>query len=335
MSEGAPPGSSPDPVERDDQLLDAISRGDPPPVDHPADDPLAALLIRWHADVVARSHQLESRLEASGTTAPVRAIPPSHSTVDAAPGEPAQARSGGAGHTPAVAAVKPAVGRRHRRPKVLAGATLALVTVVGTVWLGAARAEPGELLWPVTRLVHADRAEALRTEREIGRLLDQARQELADGQHAHARYHLERATALLNGIGDDETLTRLRDDINELRHLLPPPDPTNPPAPGTSVGASVPAPSDTASATSAVPQPAATVPPSSPRPPIQSTPTPPTAESRPTNLPGRTPPAQPSAPAVNPQPQAPPATASTTGADAPRPTRTSVPSRRSPDPTPR
>ncbi|MEH0824183.1 anti-sigma-D factor RsdA, partial [Micromonospora sp. CPCC 205714] len=77
------PTTPPDPVERDDRLLDAISRGERPG-DHAADDLLAALLTRWHADVLARSQHLEStlRLPPVGPAAQDTPAPPA--TVDPA-----------------------------------------------------------------------------------------------------------------------------------------------------------------------------------------------------------------------------------------------------------
>ncbi|HEY0698061.1 MAG TPA: anti-sigma-D factor RsdA, partial [Micromonospora sp.] len=55
MTDDAPAPWPADPVLRDDRLLDALSRGDPPPADHPTDDPLVGLLADWHTNVVARA----------------------------------------------------------------------------------------------------------------------------------------------------------------------------------------------------------------------------------------------------------------------------------------
>ncbi|PZG00766.1 anti-sigma-D factor RsdA [Micromonospora deserti] len=292
MTGGVPAGPPPDPVQRDDRLLDAIGRGGSPPADHPADDPLTELLTGWHAEVMARSQQLESRVEA-GSAGP--SATPARCTVDAAVRRRAPARPDPVGRIPAVAA-RPAPGWRRRR--ALTGATLALVTVAGAVWLGAARAEPGGLFWPVTELVYADRAESLRTEREVGRMLDQARQDLAAGRHADARHRLERAGALLGSVGDDETVTRLRGDVDELRRLLPPPAPAGPSVSGAEAGSDVPGPSVPDPAGSAAQEPTATGP-ASPRTPPRSTPA---ARSPATDPPARTSPTRPSVPAADQHP---------------------------------
>ena len=293
-------------------MLDAISRGEPPPVDHPAGDPVIALLGDWHAEVMARSKQLEAttpELAATGRTAAsapaIRAAQPMAGT---APHQVAPVRLDRLGRPRPVSLGAPASGQRRRgRRSAFAGASLALVTLVGGLWLGAARAEPGGLFWPVTKLVYAERAESLVTEREIGRMLDEARQDLADGRHSDARHHLERAAALLGAIGEDATVTRLRRDIEELRQLLPPPTtPADPSAPGADIEAdAVPVPSVTDPATPIIQEPLLTAP-VPPETLSEPTPTAPGRTTRPTK-----PTARPTAPAANSKRHLPPTPAPT------------------------
>jgi hypothetical protein len=206
-----------DPVLRDDRLLDAIARGEPPPADHPTDDPLLALLAGWQAGVVARARQLDSLAE------PVPDEGPATGRADApqAPPPPAPRRLRRVRSTTRAVAAGARGGRRRRRT-AFAGAALTLVTVAGGLWVGAARAEPGDLFWPVTELVYANRAESLTAEREVGRVLDQARQDIVAGRYADARHHLEQAVTLLGTVGDDDRVTRLRADVDALGRLLPP-----------------------------------------------------------------------------------------------------------------
>ncbi|MGI5519918.1 anti-sigma-D factor RsdA [Micromonospora sp. CA-259024] len=106
--------TTPDPVERDDRLLDAISRGEPLG-DHPADDPLAALLTGWHANVLARSQDLESTLGLA-PVGPADQDPPAPlPTAPAAPGHGA-ARPARSERTPGLAALtqKPRWRPRHK-----------------------------------------------------------------------------------------------------------------------------------------------------------------------------------------------------------------------------
>ncbi|WP_200210600.1 anti-sigma-D factor RsdA [Micromonospora coerulea] len=251
MTPEAPPPAD-DPVRRDDELLDAIRRGAPPP----ADDPVAALLAGWHNEVETHA----ARLDAAGSPARTgpdgqwtvrHAVPavtgptaarPRHDAAGAKarhepnPDGPDAGTTGGGpdpadGASPGPATARPGRPARRERsradrpprrhPRVLAGAAVALLTVTGGIWLGSARAEPDGLLWPVTEVVWTERAELLRTEREIGRMLEQARRDLTAGRYAEARTHLERAAALLAGLDDDAQLSRLRVDLDDLRRRLP------------------------------------------------------------------------------------------------------------------
>ncbi|MFC0505563.1 anti-sigma-D factor RsdA [Micromonospora costi] len=334
MTGELPPPQPDDPVLRDDRLLDALGRGGPPPADHPVDDPLAPLLGGWQSDVETRARQIEAAIcrpesaaavpagtspsadaapadgpphppgaAPAGTTAPADTAAPAGTTAPAATRaarRPA-AQVGAARRGPGTAGGGSATGRRRRR--VVAGAAVALAGVAGGLWLGAAHAEPGGALWPVTRLVHADRAESLQTRWEIGRMLDQARRDLAEGRHDAARDQLERAAALLSRVGDDATAARLRDEIEVLRGQLQPttplgtvvPTPTVLPpeeAADQGIAATVPDPTPTlaGSATSG------TEPPGRPSAPADRTPGPadptpgePASASHPSTLTGRTP----------------------------------------------
>ena len=219
MTSDGPTPPPHDPVLRDDQLLDALRRGEQPP----EDDPVAGLLAGWHADVETRAALLDA-----ATAGPGRGPEEQPAGADPAPA-PRRGSTGGRRRSavPATAGTardpeRPRAGRTTRRPaRVLAGAALSLVTVAGGLWLGAARAEPGGLLWPVTELVWTERAETLVTEQEIGRSLEQARDDLAAGRYADARARLERAVALLARLRDSEHVARLRADIDGLRHRLP------------------------------------------------------------------------------------------------------------------
>ncbi|MER7889882.1 anti-sigma-D factor RsdA [Micromonospora sp. NPDC094482] len=281
MTTELPPPQPQDPVLRDDQLLDAISRGEPVPSEHPVDDPIAALLHRWHSEVEAQARQLDAVGDRVPGPAPTAGPPPAQVPAEGAGARrPVPTRPGRAGRPPAARPVG-APGRRRR--VTAAGVALALVGVAGGLWLGAVRAEPGGLLWPVTRLVYADRAESLATEREIGRAIEQARRDLTDGRHAEAREHLERAAALLGTIGDGDAAARLRSELDDLRRHLPPVVPADPTQPGPRAVTDVPA--------SSVPQPPTSTgqDTGAADPAPASTPAQPESEDRPANPSGRTP----------------------------------------------
>ncbi|MFG2166157.1 hypothetical protein [Micromonospora chersina] len=268
MSATDPAPRPEDPVRRDDELLDALRHGA-----LPADDPVAALLGGWQAQVEARAVELESRPWPAldrppaddqpapadpAELAPVRAVPPAgkHGRPVDRPDAPEPGEPAGTG---------PGRGRsdgRRRRARVLSGAALTLVTLAGGLGLGSARAEPGGLLWPVTELVWTERADALVAEREIDRMLDQARRDLGAGRYAEARADLERAAALLGRLGDGPGATRVREDLADLWQRLPAagvtpvPSPAPPGAPGTT-----PAPPEAPGTTPAPPGASDTMPP--------------------------------------------------------------------------
>ncbi|WP_433124074.1 anti-sigma-D factor RsdA [Micromonospora sp. CA-240977] len=297
MTAAEPVPTPPDPVEQADQLLDAIGRGERPPAGHPHDDAVIALLADWHADVVGRSEEFEAAGEPAAPAAVPRAAQPDVATVAHRPA-PSRPPWTGRRRRPFTDAPAGVARRRGRRP-AYAAAALALVTVVGGLWFGALRAEPGGLLWPVTELVYAERAQSVVAEREVGRMLEQARQDLADGRHDEARRQLERAEGLLSAMGADTTAVRLRREVEELRLLLPPAPAAEPSSPAGDIatGATpVPSVTEPAASTSqgslaAVPKPTRT--------PAGSRSTTPATRTHPTGPPADVPAARPSAPAAS------------------------------------
>ncbi|MEU7924546.1 anti-sigma-D factor RsdA [Micromonospora sp. NPDC049107] len=294
MTASEPVPTPPDPIVQADQLLEAISRGERPPPGHPDDDAVIALLADWHADVVRRSEEFEATAEPAAPAAAPRAAQPDVVTVAH---RPASSRPPWTGRRRRSRTGAPTgVARRRGRRPTYAAAALALVTVVGGLWFGAGRAEPGGLLWPVTELVYAERAQSMVAEREVGRMLEQARQDLADGRHDDARRQLERAEGLLSTMGADTTAVRLRREVEELRLLLPPAPAAEPSSPAGDIATSAtPVPSRTGPATSTSQgSPAAVAKPS--RNPAGSRSTTPATTRHPTGPPAGVPAARPSAP---------------------------------------
>ncbi|MCW3839052.1 hypothetical protein ONA70_02945 [Micromonospora yasonensis] len=217
-----------DPVLRDDALLDALRRGAPPP----PEDPVAALLAGWHTAIETRAARVEAAAARPAPPEPRPAAATGRPDVDDGTD---RTDHGSTGPAAGLRRARPGAGRTaRRRARMLSGAALTVVAMTGGVWLGAARAEPDGLLWPVTELVWTERAESLVTEREIDQLLEQARRDLGAGRYAEARADLERAATLLAHLSDDRRAGRLRTDLDDLRGRLPaaagPASPT-PPAP--------------------------------------------------------------------------------------------------------
>ncbi|MFC0534155.1 hypothetical protein [Phytohabitans kaempferiae] len=232
-------------IAADDELLDALGRGETPDGDLTTE-----LLAAWRADL------------ADEAPSPVATDPPPPVATG-----PAAA----AGEPPApsvrVAAGDPA--RKRRLVQALLGAAAAAVVAVGFA-VSTHQAQPGSPLWPVSKVVYPQRAEALAAEKAIA----DARTAAAAGRVADARALLATASAHIARIDDPATAKRLRADVDALMGILTaaapqPPTTTAPPAPPPST-APAPGTGPSAPSTSKSPPPpsgGAPAPESSPSPP--------------------------------------------------------------------
>ncbi|NUT37565.1 MAG: hypothetical protein HOV79_31360, partial [Hamadaea sp.] len=140
----------PDQLARDDALLDALGAGEP----GPADDDLAVMFSAWQTAV---STDLPD--------APVSVAP-----------------------APAPAPAP----RRRARPlaKLVAALAGAVVVLGGSLTAAAGGAGPGSPLWPITKIVYADRADSRAAERTAQRLVDEATTAFAHHDYAVAAARL-------------------------------------------------------------------------------------------------------------------------------------------------
>ncbi|GAA4149440.1 hypothetical protein GCM10022251_14220 [Phytohabitans flavus] len=193
-------------IAADDRLLDALGRGDPFDGD-PATDPAATMLATWRADLDGD---------------PVDALP-DDAFLAALDDEPAPLRAGDPG-------------RKRRLVQAVLGAAAAAVVAVGLA-VSAHQAQPGSVLWPVSKVVYPQRAEVKAAEQAIA----DARAALAAGRTADAQALLATAQAHIAHIGDGATAARLLAEVDALLRALsaatvpaPPPTPATPaPAPTT------------------------------------------------------------------------------------------------------
>ncbi|BCB88203.1 anti-sigma-D factor RsdA [Phytohabitans suffuscus] len=190
-------------IAADDRLLDALGRGEPPDAD-PSTDPAAAMLAAWRAD-------LDDGIPADG------GVPVDGATWDDDPED---------GPLPAG---DPR--RRRRLVQAILGAAAAAVVAVGFA-VTAHQAQPGSVLWPVSKVVYPQRAEVKAAEKAVA----DARTAVAEGRTADARALLATAQAHIARIGDAATAARLQAEVDALLHALSaaaplPPAPTSAPAP--------------------------------------------------------------------------------------------------------
>ncbi|GIG61559.1 hypothetical protein Lfu02_59310 [Longispora fulva] len=105
---------------------------------------------------------------------------------------------------------------RRRRLLVAVAAGLVLVAGAGGVAAAAGDARPGSVLWPVTRLAYADRAESALAEQAAERSLTTAGQDLAAGRADQAQVHLAEAERQLGKVDSTEAARRLRERLAVL-----------------------------------------------------------------------------------------------------------------------
>ncbi|MGY0234718.1 anti-sigma-D factor RsdA [Longispora urticae] len=234
---------------RTDALLDALGRGGPVP----AGDPLVDALAAWRADVTADEDPSLRAGGSFGLTAnssldPDAAIRLDDSVRDGAarldlvavesgdrartggsvesgdlgrsggagrpagPGKPAG--PGGIGGSPGVAVVR---GGRSRRRLVLAAAAVVVLAAGGSGVAAAGNARPGSPLWPVTRVVYADRAASTLAETRAEESLNLATQALETGRPEDAQKYLAEAERWLDKVTSDQAGRRLRQRTEDLR----------------------------------------------------------------------------------------------------------------------
>lgn len=175
----------------DDQLLDALARASEPP---DGADALVAGLAAWRGELA--SQPLPAALDLATV------LPPG-----------------------------PAVDRsRSRWRRLVAGAGAALVVAGGggaVTVAAAAGAGPDSPLWPITQLVHPDRAEArlaqlaIEQVEQVEAVVAEARQAVVEGRYADAGRLLGEAEQLAAELPADGEQRRLLAEVAQVRTLFP------------------------------------------------------------------------------------------------------------------
>jgi hypothetical protein len=169
-------------VARDAELFEALAGGGPVP----RDDDVAAMLAAWRADLV-------DDLPTVRSPAPPPVATPAGSVVTL----------------------------RRRRSRVLLAAAAAAVALGGVTTAAASVAGPESPLWPITRVLFPDRADATVARQEAQRTIDRAREAVTEQRYADADKLLDEATALIEAIDDPDLAARLLAEVEAIRGLLP------------------------------------------------------------------------------------------------------------------
>ena len=172
-------------VQADDELINALSAGwSGPPAGGAAynagygpDDRVTAILAAWRAEV--DSEPIPELIDVDTAVATVLKARP----------RPARAR--------------------HLAP--IAAAAAFLVLTLGGVSVGSNSAEPGDVLWPVSKVVFPERAQSVEAAVRAEEHIDKAKQALVAGQPAVAAEELARAEAELPTIRPEEGRVELAD----------------------------------------------------------------------------------------------------------------------------
>lgn len=180
-------------ISRDDQLLDAIARGERAP----DGDDLAMMLAAWHGELGDGGSDADSDAR----------------TVDDRPRR---------NHRRVRARRSPLLGRRILR---LAAAALAVVALATGLGAGSRSAGPTSPLWSLTKVLHPQQAQV----REVEHTMERARAAAAEGQLDEARELLHQAGGELSDVRDPAAVTRLRAELDallgELTLAVTPPSP--------------------------------------------------------------------------------------------------------------
>jgi hypothetical protein len=213
-------------VQRDDALLDRIGQRQQ---DGDRTDLVTALLVGWRTDITDGDAPLE-----------VAAPDTSEGTETAsAPADPPTAGASGR--------------RRSARPLILGvGLVVVLLSATG---VAAARATPGSVLWPVTKVVASRHAHSVMAREHVLESLAAARKQAGRGNAAAARASLDEATDRVDEVQPGDGKSNLQSRLADLEKMLDgsgavtaPPQDGNPgptPQPVDPSTAASPSPSDT------------------------------------------------------------------------------------------
>ncbi|MGV9824411.1 anti-sigma-D factor RsdA [Gordonia sp. NPDC003429] len=173
-------------VNFDDAYLDSLSRDLPTPTRDSAEYELAGLLSSWRHEVLAEP------------------LPP-------LPGVEEVER--------AIAAEQPVrrANRVVRTLRVVAGAAAIAVVAAAGLTVMSERAQPGDPLWGVKKVVFAQAASETQAAYDVRSDLERAEAQLAAGNTAEAQQLIARAQNAMGPVRDSSTRADLDDRINRLR----------------------------------------------------------------------------------------------------------------------
>jgi hypothetical protein len=213
-------------LDLDDELLDALGRGDRPA----GGDRLALMLAAWRDDLDEPADR------------PLDGATPGPETVALVP-DTTEARANGQASIPrpGIRPPRPSVPLRSARPmpnrpardqasgphgsrrwtrrsRIAFAATVvfAVGLVSGIVVAAASNATPNSPLWPVSQLLYPERADRVGAQDALTR----ARVAASEGRLGDARRLIDEAQALISKVADPAERTRLQSELDQIRQLV-------------------------------------------------------------------------------------------------------------------
>jgi hypothetical protein len=194
----------PDDLDRDDEFLDLLGRGEMPA----GGDQAELMLAAWRADLSdaeLSQRSLRSAVPTPDETAQFPVRPTATLTRPMPNGR--RAPTGPEPHRP---------GRRRTRRIRLAIAAAAVALLGAGVAITAANATPDSPLWPVAQLLFPQRADRLGAQDLIAR----AQTAIREGRLADAQRLVAQAQSLVAQVDDPVERGRLQGELDQVRQLL-------------------------------------------------------------------------------------------------------------------
>ncbi len=225
-------------LRADDEFVERLAAGLVAPRDVPdsargTDDELVAMLAAWVAEVRPEAIAAASG-GAEARTGTIGAAGADTTTSDAGASDAGTVEpEPGATITPLRRPGRHRAVNTYGRRLAVAAALVVLAT--SGMAVGASDAEPGSVLWPVSKVFYAERARSVEAAIEVSTHLEQARVALREGRPDEAARQIDAAAAQLPNVRPAEgrdNLARAQQQIVESIDTASAPDTANPSAPG-------------------------------------------------------------------------------------------------------
>lgn len=232
-------------VQADEALLNSLGR--PDVVHTGADAELARVLVAWRREVDTEALDPLVDIETAAAT---------------------------------ISAARRPVSRRHSVLGAVAVAAAVLVVAFAGVGLGAKSAQPGDIFFPLTKVLYSEYARSVEAAMVVETELDQAETAIEEGDTSQAIQSLEVVQDKLAVIADEQGHDKFATEHRKLQDMLNetpiPTEPVPPPSPPVTSGVTtepVPSPKPSPSTTTSVVPSTETEPPTPPQPSPSPTPT--------------------------------------------------------------